>query len=134
MIDELEERVRAIRQENFVWIIYLVVIGISYYANKLEIDYFKTNNEESAKWYRYLEILVFSIVTIIYLYFTIKDYMEVMSLSDDDSYNKKKYAYLSLISDVAVLFAAGILLYIAIDDRNIEAEIFFDQWVIFCIR
>ncbi len=126
MIDELEERVRAIRQENFVWIIYLVVIGISYYANKLEIDYFKTNNEESAKWYRYLEILVFSIVTIIYLYFTIKDYMEVMSLSDDDSYNKKKYAYLSLISDVAVLFAAGILLYIAIDDRNIEAEIFFD--------
>ena len=52
--------------------------------------------------------------------------MEVMSLSDDDSYNKKKYAYLSLISDVAVLFAAGILLYIAIDDRNIEAEIFFD--------
>lgn len=126
MIDELEERVRAIRQENFVWIIYLVVIGISYYANKLEIDYFKTNNEESAKWYRYLEILVFSIVTIIYLYFTIKDYMEVMSLSDDDSYNKKKYAYLSLISDVAFLFAAGILLYIAIDDRNIEAEIFFD--------
>lgn len=126
MIDELEERIRAIRQENFVWIIYLVVIGISYYANKLEIDYFKTNNEESAKWYRYLEILVFSIVTIIYLYFTIKDYMEVMSLSDDDSYNKKKYAYLSLISDVAVLFAAGILLYIAIDDRNIEAEIFFD--------
>lgn len=126
MIDELEERVRAIRQENFVWIIYLVVIGISYYANKLEIDYFKTNNEESAKWYRYLEILVFSIVTIIYLYFTIKDYMEVMSLSDDDSYNKKKYAYLSLISDVAVLFAAGILLYIAIDDRDIEAEIFFD--------
>ena len=134
MIDELEERIEAIRQENFVWIIYLVVIGISYYANKLEIDYFKTNNEESAKWYRYLEILVFSIVTIIYLYFTIKDYMEVMSLSDDDSYNKKKYAYLSLISDVAVLFAAGILLYIAIDDRNIEAEIFFDQWVIFCIR
>ena len=126
MIDELEERIRAIRQENFVWIIYLVVIGISYYANKLEIDYFKTNNEESAKWYRYLEILVFSIVTIIYLYFTIKDYMEVMSLSDDGSYNKKKYAYLSLISDVAVLFAAGILLYIAIDDRNIEAEIFFD--------
>ena len=126
MIDELEERIEAIRQENFVWIIYLVVIGISYYANKLEIDYFKTNNEESAKWYRYLEILVFSIVTIIYLYFTIKDYMEVMSLSDDDSYNNKKYAYLSLISDVAVLFAAGILLYIAIDDRNIEAEIFFD--------
>lgn len=126
MIDELEERIGAIRQENFVWIIYLVVIGISYYANKLEIDYFKTNNEESAKWYRYLEILAFSIVTIIYLYFTIKDYMEVMSLSDDDSYNKKKYAYLSLISDVAILFAAGILLYIAIDDRNIEAEIFFD--------
>ena len=126
MIDELEERIRAIRQENFVWIIYLVVIGISYYANKLEIDYFKTNNEESAKWYRYLEILVFSIVTIIYLYLTIKDYVEVMSLSDDDSYNKKKYAYLSLISDVAILFAAGILLYIAIDDRNIEAEIFFD--------
>ena len=126
MIDELEERIGAIQQENFVWIIYLVIIGISYYANKLEIDYFKTNNEESAKWYRYLEILVFSIVTIIYLYFTIKDYMEVMSLSDDDSYNKKKYAYLSLISDVAVLFAAGILLYIAIDDRDIEAEIFFD--------
>ncbi len=126
MIDELEERIGAIRQENFVWIIYLVIIGISYYANRLEIDYFKTNNEESAKWYRYLEILVFSIVTIIYLYFTIKDYMEVMSLSDDDSYNKKKYAYLSLISDVAVLFAAGILLYIAIEDRDIEAEIFFD--------
>ena len=41
-----EEILRTIEIENYIWIIYLVIIFLSFMANKEEVNYF-INNE----WY-----------------------------------------------------------------------------------
>ena len=46
---EVKEKLRQIKIENYIWIIYIIIIGISYYSNYLEKDYFVNNNIESKK-------------------------------------------------------------------------------------
>lgn len=46
-----QERLKEIKIENYIWIIYLVIIMLSYYANHFEKDYFLTKNENSKNTY-----------------------------------------------------------------------------------
>ena len=85
LISEVEEKLRQIKIENYIWIIYIIIIGISYYSNYLEKDYFVNNNIESKKKYRETLIIIFSILLIIYLYFTVDAYKSVQSLKENDS-------------------------------------------------
>ena len=85
---EVKEKLRQIKIENYIWIIYIIIIGISYYSNYLEKDYFVNNNIESKKKYRETLIIIFSILLIIYLYFTVDAYKSVLSLKENDSKEK----------------------------------------------
>jgi accessory gene regulator protein AgrB len=81
---EVEEKLRQIKIENYIWIIYIIIIGISYYSNYLEKDYFVNNNIESKKKYRETLIIIFSILLIIYLYFTVDAYKSIEALKEND--------------------------------------------------
>ena len=70
-----QERLKEIKIENYIWIIYLVIIMLSYYANHFEKDYFLTKNENSKNTYRKLNSIVFVILIIVYSYFE-KDILE----------------------------------------------------------
>ena len=39
-MDNLESKLREIKIENFIWLIYIGIIILSYYSNYLEKDYF----------------------------------------------------------------------------------------------
>ena len=69
MNTEIENRLKDIKIEDLIWIIYLGIIFLSFYSNNLEKDYFVNNNEESKEKYRKIMILIFSILVIVYLYF-----------------------------------------------------------------
>ena len=42
----MEDRLREIDEENVIWIIYLGIIALSYYANYKEVKYLITNNQK----------------------------------------------------------------------------------------
>lgn len=123
MNDELREHLKKIRVENIVFAIFIILILLAYYANNKEVDYFFNKNETSKKEYYYLQIIIFLIVVIINLYYIVSNYNEVKELNDNVSYKRRKYAYLDLIASLASLVAGLILLYVAITDTEIEAEI-----------
>ena len=123
MNDELREHLKKIRVENIVFAIFIILILLAYYANNKEVDYFLNKNETSKKEYYYLQIIIFLIVVIINLYYIVSNYNEVKELNDNVSYKRRKYAYLDLIASLASLVAGLILLYVAITDTEIEAEI-----------
>lgn len=118
-----EERIKQINIENNIWVIYLIIIGLSYYANYYEKDYFKNNNQESKYTYIKTNAIVFSILLIIYMYYendAIKSYKN----------NKKnhKNTFLSkliLIATTLVLISGIIFLYVIIKDSDLEEEIAF---------
>ena len=123
---EVEEKLRQIKIENYIWIIYIIIIVISYYSNYLEKDYFVNNNIESKEKYRESLIIIFSILLIIYLYFTVDAYKSLQSLKENDSKEKKDLVTLSFIGSLLILISGIIFLYVAYKDYNLDVELAFN--------
>lgn len=124
--EEVEDKLRQIKIENYIWIIYIIIIGISYYSNYLEKDYFINNSIESKEKYRESLIIIFSILLIIYLYFTVDAYKSVQSLKENDSKEKKDLVTLSFIGSLLILISGIIFLYVAYKDYNLDVELAFN--------
>ena len=112
------KRIKQIENENLIWIIYLFIIFFSFYANKLEKDYFINRNISSKNKYRTINTIIFITLVIIYSYFE-KDALETYN-------NKDKLSKLSLIATTLVLISGLLFLYIIIEDVNIDEEIAFN--------
>ena len=65
----MEEKLRQITIEDFIWVIYIGIIALSYYSNYLERKYYVNNNIDSKNKYRKIIIVIFSILIIVYFYF-----------------------------------------------------------------
>ena len=118
--------IKQIETENFVWIIYLFIIAISFVSNYFESTYYKTGSKKAKEKYRVLNIFVFSVAFIIYLYFFKGNYETVKELNCFDSKSKILFNELNYTASVLILIAGAILLYIAIYDKDLETEIAFN--------
>ena len=119
-------KLEDIREENFIWIIYLIIIILSYYANSKETKYLLFDDEESKNEYQGLLILIFSILVIVYYHFAKSSYNDYKKLDDNVSSDVKKLQLASFIGSLFVLISGIIFLYIAICDENIDVEIAFN--------
>lgn len=120
----INKRLKQIKIENNIWIIYIGIIILSFYSNLLEKDYFLTNNTYSKEKYRKINTLIFSILIIVYTYF---ENDAITSFQNKDKTSKQKYYdNLILIATSAVLLSGIIFLYIILDDDNLDTEIAFN--------
>jgi ATP/ADP translocase len=120
------DRLNDIRIENFIWIIYIGIILLSWYSNYKEKIYLLYNDEKSKKEYRDLIILIFSVLVIVYFYFTKSSYEDYIKLKDEDDDRKKNLYLASFIGSFLVLISGVIFLSIAIMDENIDVELAFN--------
>ena len=118
MNENIKNRIKQINTENYIWIIYLGIIFLSFYSNDLEKDYFLNKNIISKENYRKINIIIFTILVLVYTYF---EKETSTSLN-----HKNKYTNLSFIGTTAVLISGIIFLYIAITDKDLEEEIAFN--------
>lgn len=121
-MDKLED----IKIENFIWIIYVGIIFLSWYANSREKKYLLYNDEESKREYQNLLILIFSILVIIYYYFAKSSYDDYIDSVDENDDRKKNLHLASFIGSFLVLISGVIFLSIAIMDENIDVELAFN--------
>ena len=124
--NSIEERLKDIKIEDFIWIIYLGIIALSFYSNDLEKKYFLNNDLESKKKYQDSLVLIFSILIVVYLYFLQSSVEDINSLSEFDSNKKKNLVYLSFIGSLLIAISGFIFLYIALSDENIDVELAFN--------
>jgi amino acid transporter len=125
-MEELEERLKQINMEEYIWIIYLGIIFLSYYSNTFEKDFLINDNTDSKEKYRYLNIIIFTIAVLVYLYFTVDSYKSFINLTEADNEEKKKLTLLSFIGSFLILISGIIFLYIAYEDKDIQTEIAFN--------
>ena len=125
MNDKLN-RLEDIKIENFVWIIYIGIIILSWYANSKETKFILYNDEKAKKEYQNLMILIFTILVIIYSYFTKDSYDDLMNLNESDTEKKKILHLASFIGSFLVLISGFIFLGIVIVDDEIDTEIAFN--------
>lgn len=124
--EKLNEKLKQLKIEDFIWIIYIGIIFMSWYANSLERKYFIYNEIKSREKYKKMMILIFSILVIIYLYFFKDSYDSLKDIKPNDSCTKKNLTYMSYISSLLIAISGFIFLYIAINDEEINVEIAFN--------
>ena len=113
--DELNKRLKQLKIEDFIWIIYIGIIILSWYSNSLERKYFLYNDKNSKKKYREILILIFSILVVIYLYFLKDSIDDIKNLKPNDPDKKKLIA-----------ISGFIFLFIAFTDNSLDIELAFN--------
>jgi len=125
MNDKLK-RLEDIKIENIVWIIYIGIIILSWYANSKEKKYLLYNDLLSKKEYQNLLILIFTILVIIYFYFAKSGYEDILNLTSYDSPKKQMLTKFAFIGSFLILVSGIIYLLLAILDDEIEIELAFN--------
>lgn len=126
MNDELTKKLKELKIEDFIWIIYIGIIVLSWYSNNLERKYFIYNDEISKHKYREILILIFTILIFVYIYFLKDSFESVKSLKKTDSDEKKLLVFLSFIGSLLIAISGFIFLYIAIRDEDLNVELAFN--------
>lgn len=124
-MDNIQERLKEIKIENWIWVIYIGIVLLSWYANSKEKHFFLYNDEQSRKQYQEILIFIFAVLLIVYSYFTQDSYKDVQELTSADSQKKQTLTYMSFIGSVLILISGILFLIIAIEDENIDTEIAF---------
>lgn len=124
--DEFNDKLDKLNKEEFVWIIYIGIIILSFYSNMLERNYFVTGNLESKEKYKNTLIIIFSILVVVYIYFLKDSIDDIKALKEYDSNKKKKLVYLSFLGSLLIAISGFIYLYIAFNDNNIDVELAFN--------
>ena len=124
--DDLINKIKELKNEEIIWIIYIGIIVFSFISNYYEKKYFLNNDTSSKVIYRKILIGIFSILIIVYLYFLKDSYISIQKLKQTDSEKKKKLTYLSFVASLLIAISGFIYLYIAYSDQNIDVEIAFN--------
>lgn len=124
--EQLKEKLKELKIEDFIWVIYIGIIFLSWYSNSLERKYFIFNNLNCKSKYQKIMILIFSILIVVYLYFLKSSLDDLKALKPDDSDKKKKLIFLSFIASLFIAVSGFIFLYIAINDEDLNVELAFN--------
>lgn len=125
MEDKLD-RIKKINIENFIWVIYIGIIILSWYANSKEKKFILFDDQKSKKEYQNMMIFIFSILIVVYYYYTKDSYDDISKLNAEDTNKKVALTYASFIGSLLILISGVIFLIIAILDDNIDTELAFN--------
>ena len=126
MNEEIINKLKLLKTEDIIWGIYILLIILSLYSNTIERDYLINKNNKSKENYRKINIAIFTILLLIYIYLTLENYNDLKKLKKTDSYTKIKFTNISFIGTFLVLISGILFLYIAINDTELETEIAFN--------
>ena len=124
--EELNNKLKQLRIEDYIWIIYIGIIILSFYSNNLERDYYINKNLLSKEKYRDIIILIFTILIFVYIYFFKSAMDDLNNLRPWDSDKKKELVTLSFIASLLIAVSGFIFLYIAIKNDNLDVELAFN--------
>lgn len=117
------DRLNDIKIENYIFIIYYIIITISLYANKVETEYLITDDKEIREKYRKLLFVIFGMAFLVYLYYTISNYDDYI---EDNNPNSKRLNGLTFLASFLVLISGIIYLYVIYEDKDVNMELAFN--------
>ena len=122
----ISDRLKEIKIENYIWIVYLFIILLSYISNDLEKKYLLTKDFISKKKYRMIIIFIFAILIIVYFYFLSNSFKDLNNINLNSSIKEKILYFSSYIASLLIFIAGILFLFIAISDENNSIELAFN--------
>ena len=125
-MDDLSNKLKQLDIEDFIWIIYIGIIILSFYSNSLERNYYINKDNYCKNRYLSITQIIFFILIIVYLYFLKDSIDSIRSLKSSDPIKKKKLVYLSFIASLLIAISGFIYLYISFVNDDLSVEIAFN--------
>ena len=124
--ETINNKLKELKIEEGIWIIYLGIIFLSFYSNNLEKSYYLYKDLNCKKQYQEVMIIIFTILVLVYIYFFYSSYKEMKNINPLNNQKKNNLIYLSFIASFLLVISGLIYLYIAITDNNIDVELAFN--------
>ena len=122
--NELNKRLKELKTEDYIWILYIGIIGFSLYSNILERKYFINNDIKSKEEYRSINTMLFTILVFVYAYFLNSSYESYKNMNSKTK--NKDLITLSFIASLLIFISGIIFLYISLIDKDLDIELAFN--------
>lgn len=123
MSSDYQNKIKELHIEDFIWLLYFFIIGFNIYSNLLEEEYIKKHDIKLKEKFRTINIYIFSIVLIIYIYFLITNYKRYQKIKYSKLDKQKELTNLAFIASIFFFLGGLLTLYTAIKSKNINDEI-----------
>lgn len=117
---ELNQQLRLIKEEDFIWLIYFFIVIFAYISNIYEKNYLITNNQESKKKFQIINRIILIVSLFIYLYFVLVAYKNLKYIQKNCYKKEVLLAISNLLASSLFLIAGIIQLYPNFNDSNNE--------------
>ena len=124
--DELNDKLKELKTEDYIWVLYIGIIILSLYSNVLERKYYVNGDLKSKKKYLDITTIIFIILVFVYSYFLKGSYDSVKNIKYTDSSKKKELIYLSYFATILVFISGIVFLYVSINNENLDVELAFN--------
>ena len=107
---DILNRLKRLKTEDFIWIIYFFIAAFAIISNAFEKDYIKTNNITSFRKSKNINIVLFFIAFFIYLYFVLLFTKDLSNMERNFNNSKYRNTFLQLIASLLFLIGGAIYL------------------------
>lgn len=109
-MNDLNDKLKRLRNEDLIWIIYFFIVVFAIYSNKLDRDYLTNHNPVSYKREKIINVTIFFISFFIYLYFVLLLTKDIGKMEANFSDPQYRSTFIQLIA--ALLFLIGGAIYL----------------------
>lgn len=114
----IDEKLKRLRREDIIWIIYFFIAGAALYSNELDRVFLKNHNVQAYKKEKTINITIFVIAFFIYLYFVLLVTTDINKMEHNFNNPKYRHDFIQLIGALLFLIGGAIYLYLEITTND----------------
>ena len=109
-MNDISKKLKRLRNEDIIWIIYFFIVVFALYSNKLDRDYLLNHDNGAYKSEKYINIGIFFVTFFIYLYFVLLLTEDLSNMERNFNNDNYRSTFIQLIA--ALLFLIGGSIYL----------------------
>lgn len=109
-MNDVEKKLKRLKNEDIIWIIYFFIVVFALYSNKLDRDYLLKKDRDAYKREKSINITIFFIAFFIYLYFLLLLTEDLGNMEKNFDNPNYRSTFIQLIA--AILFLIGGAIYL----------------------
>lgn len=109
-MNDISKKLKRLKNEDIIWIIYFFIVVFALYSNKLDRDYLLNHDNSAYKSEKYINIGIFFVTFFIYLYFVLLLTEDLSNMERNFNNDNYRSTFIQLIA--ALLFLIGGSIYL----------------------
>lgn len=122
-MNDFFRKLKLLKEEDFIWLIYFFIIIFALISNKYERNYVLFNNTNDINKSKKINTTILVIAFCIYLYFVIVTINNFDLLKRNSNNKEVRVAFERLIANILFLVAGAFALYADYDSNTIGTDI-----------